>query len=479
MKPRLLWVFARDAHGMTAALVRDEARGQLALVEWQRSETSIGDAACETWIDDAITGSRTAGVRDAIVVTGDAKAAIVHLPSASAQQLRQSEMHEMIGWELEPLLPAGDDPRVACAWVEPANGRDAGRLASGIRVDRLEWWKRVLSHRGLRLRGLLPAAGVTIANVPATSAGRRAVVEVGREELTCVVLSGSRVGAVDTYPLRRDELPLRVLSEVLTDDVVDEVLISSRGEVVDCGESGRLACAPLDPRCIDESGADDLGGGAAWVAAAARTYLDSSSELAVLPLIPARVSAADSGRWRNARRLLAAVALVAAVGAAEMWIRTSEAAARSALVEAQAPLVEQRRLRGRFQASGARSEALRTEAATLRQRAEALGERLDRIGSFGPRRDRILPALLESLACSVTSVAVVERLVEQAPGVVCVSCRARSEHAVQRLTRDLAEALRPLDLRVTKQEIRQLVTPTDNLSFSYVLVLAAQDGGDA
>jgi len=465
MRPRHLWVFAHDPDGLTAALVREEASGRVRLLEWQRAESVGDDAACEQHIAAALSGS---SVRDAIVISWQAKSAMVHPPLVAAQEITRFEMHGLVGWELEPLLPAGEELQVACAWNEP---QDTGTLASGIRLDRLEWWKRVLSRHRLRLRGILPDAGATIANVPAARAGRRAVVEVNRDELTRVVLSGNSVVALDTLPLRPGERPQRVLDELIAQDRVDEVLTSSRGEEI---ESGRL-----DARCDFEGVAGDLGGAIAWVAAAARSYWASSRESAALPLISARVSTSGSGRLKTIRLVLLAVALAAGIASAEVWIRGLETSARSELVAAQAPLREQRSLRGRVNGSRAQAEALRAEVSELRQRADAVRDRLDRLDSFGPRRARTLPALLDALARSISANAVVERVVEKAPGVVCVEGIAGSERAVQQLTKDLAAAMRPFDFRVTKQEIRELRVSSGGLPFSYVLVMSPQKKEDA
>jgi len=428
------------------------------LVEWRRSEAG----------DDELlfAHSRASGVRDAIVTTHEAKAAIVHPP----RNVKRIEMHGLIGWELEPLLPAGEDPQVACAWIESPGAADSGTLATGIRFDRLAWWKGALSRNGLRLRGILPAAGTTIANTLPAAGGRRAVVEVDHDELTWVVLNGNSVVALDTLPLRHGQQPLRVLDEVLTDDRVDEVLISSRRE--DC-ESDRL-----DPRCDNEDLAGESRGSIAWVAAAARSYWGSTGGFVALPVIPARVSVGKPGRRKAAGLALLAVTLAAGVASAEFWIRGAEASARSELIAAQAPLREQRSLRGRANGSRVRTEALRAEMAELRARAAALRERVERLDTFGPRRERTLPALLDGLARSISASAVVERVVEKVPGVVCVEGRAGSERAVQRLTRDLAVAMRPFDLRVTKQEIRENPSAPRDLPFSYVLVLSPERMGD-
>jgi len=483
MKPRRLWVFARDPHGLTAALVREEAEGRVRLIEWQRSEEVSGDAECEDWIAAAIASSQAPAVRDAVVITWQARAAIVQLPLASIQGVKRSEMYEMIGWELESLLPAGEEPRVACAWIEARGGAESASLASGIRVDRLEWWKRVLARHGLRLRGILPDSGATVANTLPKRAGRRAVVEVGRDQLICVVLAGASVTALDTLPLRRDEQPLRVLEEVLAGDQFDEVLISSRREAFDPDKTqadcAGLACSRLDSRCLDESLAGESAGSAAWVAAAARTYWAPAGESATLPLISARADGRESGR-RKAIRIAVLALLLFAVGVtAEVWVRRAESSARSNLLAAQKPLNDQRRARGQAKRAGVRTQALRKEAESLRHRAEALRARLERIDSFGPRRHKILPELLDGLASSISAEAVVERLVEKAPGVVCVEGRASSEHAVQRLTKNLAAALRPFDLRVTKQEIRDLGATTRDLPFSYVLILSSAERSDA
>jgi len=459
MRARRLWVFAHDPDGLTVALVREEAGGRVRLLEWQRAEAVGDDAACEQHIAAALSGS---SVRDAIVISWQAKAAIVHPPLAAAQEITRFEMHGLIGWELEPLLPAGEELQVACAWNEP---QDTGTLASGIRLDRLEWWKRVLSSHRLRLRGILPDAGATIANAPA---GRCAVVEISRDQLTRVVLRGNTVLALDTLPLRAGERPQRVLDELTAEDPVDEVLTSSRGVEVDSGR--------LDARCDYEGGAGDLGGAVAWVCAAARTYWASTRESAALPLISARVSASGSGRLRL---VLLAIALAAGIASAELWLRGLETSARADLIAAQAPLQEQRRLRGRVNGSRAQASALRAEVAELRQRADAVRDRLDRLDSFGPRRARTLPALLDALARSISANAVVERVVEKTPGVVCVEGSAGSERAVQQLTKDLAVAMRPFDFRVTKQEIRELRVSSSGLPFSYVLVMSPQTKEDA
>ena len=51
----------------------------------------------------------------------------------------------------------------------------------------------------------------------------------------------------------------------------------------------------------------------------------------------------------------------------------------------------------------------------------------------------------------------------------------------QRLDADVVSprGLRPFDLRVTKQEIRDLGATTRDLPFSYVLILSSADRGDA
>ena len=105
-------------------------------------------------------------------------------------------------------------------------------------------------------------------------------------------------------------------------------------------------------------------------------------------------------------------------------------------------------------------------------------ERLHLLGSVLDARRTFIPTLLQAQAQAMVATRrygeeiVLRKVAEVRPGAVRVEAWALSESGVQRFTRELAQQVRGLDLRVKDHEMREGAGPygLPGFAFGFVLV---------
>jgi len=320
----------------------------------------------------------------------------------------------LVRYELEPLVPTVGALRFAA-------GEQPGAALLGAALPEQAWAEAERELSGLSLAGVLPAlgAGVALAEAPGQ------LLEVTPEGLAFSQLDaagqllrwegGANLTREDVLALLDPGLPLRVVAAT-----ADEA-------------------APFQPDCV-LTPPEGLGV-AAWAGARRALGLPGGER------VPAFLGARPSLAARL--RPLAPVACVAlfalALGISEGVLRTREARLTRSLAQARAQAEGLRRARSQQSALAASLERRRAQLARLERQVAAL--------DAADQRSAGLALVLSTLATTLPDEVSLEGLQDDAQTLRLTGFSLDSA-AVQRLSRDLGQALEPAGLQPLPARVR-------------------------